>query len=148
MLGAVGANITGKIIFKKYNPLTITFWAFLISSCSFLPLSGWEYIANPNLFHSIPASGIWSVAYGAILSSLVAYCLFAYGISKIKASDASMFAYIDPVIGTILSYTLLSEPITRYFILGAVFIFTGIFMAEGRIHYHPIPRLWKKDDDE
>jgi len=146
MLGAVGSNITGKIIFKKYDPIVITFWAFVISSASFIPLAFFEYLGKPTLYQTISSAGFFSIAYGAILSSLAAYCLFAYGISKIKASDASMFTYIDPVIGTILAWVILSEPVTRFFILGSIFIFTGIFMAEGRLHYHPIHLFWKKEE--
>jgi drug/metabolite transporter (DMT)-like permease len=145
-LGAVGQTITGKVIMKKFDPFTVTFWAFLIGAASFLPLAIREYTLNPTLYQTITGTGFASVMYGAVFSSFFAYCLFAYGVSKIKASSVAVFTYIDPVIGTILSWFILKEPITSYFILGAIFIFTGIFIAEGRIHYHPFRRLWGKDE--
>lgn len=146
-LGAVGQTITGKIVMKRFDPFTVTFWAFLIGSFSFMPLAIREYMLDPTIYQTLTRTGTMSVMYGAIFSSLLAYCLFAYGVSKIKASTVAVFTYIDPVIGTLLSWFILSEPITRYFMLGAIFIFTGIFIAEGRIHYHPFPRLWGKDEE-
>jgi drug/metabolite transporter (DMT)-like permease len=146
-LGAVGQTITGKAVMKKFDPFTVTFWAFLIGALSFLPLSIREFTLDPAFVTTITTTGFVSVLYGAVFSSFLAYSFFAYGISRIKASDAAIYTYIDPIIGTALSWILLSEPITRYFLLGAVFIFTGIFMAEGRIHYHPLLRILKKDDE-
>jgi drug/metabolite transporter (DMT)-like permease len=45
------------------------------------------------------------------------------------------------VAGTILAYYMLHEPITIPFMIGAFFIFGGIFVAEGRLHYHPFQKL-------
>jgi drug/metabolite transporter (DMT)-like permease len=146
-LGAVGQTITGKIVMKKFDPFTVTFWAFAIGALSFLPLAIREYMLTPTLYQTITGAGFFGIMYGAIFSSLIAYSFFAYGISIIKASTVAVFTYIDPVIGTILSWLILTEPITRYFVLGVIFIFTGIFMAEGRIHYHPFPKLWQKDEE-
>ena len=42
--------------------------------------------------------------------------------------------------GTILGAVLLHEPITGLFIAGALLIFAGIGVAEGRLHY-PIVKL-------
>lgn len=138
--GAVGMLI-GRQIFQKYNPLVLTFWAFIISAVSFLPPAIAEFMQNPLLYTQLDIRGIVGIVFGAVFSSTIAYGLFSYGLSKIQANEASLFIYIDPVAGTILSYFMLHEPITIPFIIGAVFIFLGIYIAEHRIHYHPFGRL-------
>lgn len=142
-LGAVGGTITGRRLFPRYPPLTLTFWSFIIGSASFLPLAIYEYLQAPNLYALLDWRGYLGIGFGAILSSAASYALFNWGVSKISATDTSMFTYIDPVVGTILAFLLLHEPITWPFVLGTVFIFGGIFLAEGRLHYHPFGKLRK-----
>ncbi len=140
-LAAVVQMIIGKPILGKYNPITITFWAFVIGAASFLPLAVYEYALIPNLYPLLDWRGYMGIAFGSVLSSTVAYTLFAWGLSKISATDVSLFTYIDPIAGTILAFFLLHEPITLPFIAGAILIFGGIFLAEGHIHYHPFNKL-------
>jgi len=140
--GVIGM-LTGRTLFQKYDPLVLTFWAFIISAISFLPPAILEYIQHPTLFSTLDVRGISGIIFGSVFSSAIAYGLFSYGLSKIQASEASLFIYIDPIAGSILSYFMLHEPITIPFLIGAFFIFTGIFIAEHRIHYHPISKLRK-----
>ena len=140
-VAAVGQTIVGKKIVNKYNPWALTFWAFLIGAASFLPLACYEYARMPHLYALLDWRGYVGIAYGAIFSSTLAYGLYAWGLGKISATDTAMFAYVDPVIGTVMGAILLHEPVTVPFLFGSVLIFGGIFLAEGRIHYHPIHKL-------
>jgi drug/metabolite transporter (DMT)-like permease len=42
---------------------------------------------------------------------------------------------------------LLGEHVTTWFFLGASLVFVGIFIAEGRIHYHPLHLLRRKENE-
>jgi drug/metabolite transporter (DMT)-like permease len=141
-VAAVGQTIVGKKIVSKYNPWAFTFWAFLVGAASFFPLALYEYARIPHLYALLDWRGYVGIAYGAIFSSTIAYGLFAWGLSKISATDSAMFAYVDPIIGTVMGAVLLHEPITVPFLLGSILIFGGIFLAEGRIHYHPIRKFF------
>jgi len=140
--GAIGM-VTGRTIFQKYDPLVLMFWAFVIGAISFLPPAIAENIQHPTLFSSLDIRGIVGIIFGSVFSSAIAYGLYAYGLAKISASEASLFTYIDPIAGSILAYFMLHEPITIPFLIGALFIFAGIFIAERRIHYHPISKFRK-----
>jgi len=140
-VAAVGQTIVGKKILHTYDPWAFTFWAFLVGAASFLPLAYYEYVRIPNLYALLDWRGYLGIGYGAIFSSAIAYGLFAWGLSKISATDTAMFAYVDPLVGTLMGSLLLHEPITIPFLGGAILIFGGIFLAEGRIHYHPIRTL-------
>ena len=139
--GAVISTLVGRTLFQRHNPLTLIFWAFIIGALTFLPLAVFEYGKNPLIYAQFDTRAFIGIIFGAVFSSALAYSLFCWGLSKIPASEASMFIYIDPIAGTILSYFMLHEPITIPFVIGALFIFGGIFIAEGRIHYHPFHRL-------
>jgi drug/metabolite transporter (DMT)-like permease len=140
-VAAVGQTIVGKKILGKYNPWAFTFWAFLVGTASFLPLALYEYVRIPHLYALLDWRGYLGIAYGAIFSSAIAYGLFAWGLSKVSATDSAMFVYVDPVVGTVMGAVLLHEPVTLPFLGGAILIFGGIYLAEGRIQYHPIRKL-------
>ncbi len=140
-LFAVLSTLTGRIIFQRYNPFSFTFWAFVIGSASFLPLAIHEYMQNPALYIQLDWRGIMGLIFGAVFSSTIAYTFFNWGLSKISATDTSVFSYIDPIVGTILAYFMLHEPITIPFVIGTILIFGGISIAEGRLHYHPLHKL-------
>jgi drug/metabolite transporter (DMT)-like permease len=147
-LGAVGHTILSKKLMNDHaeiDPFVLTFWMFIIGTVSFLPMFIME-ILNPkfnpaSLLQLKPMVGI---VFGSLFSSLAGYALFAYGLSKIKAQEAGIFTYIDPVAAIVIAIPLLHETITWEFILGSILIFGGIFLAEHRIHYHPIHKLFKK----
>jgi len=141
---AVLGTLTGRKLFHDQNPLVLMFWAFIIGGLSFLPFATYEFGSDPTLYQFIDIKGIIGIIYGSVFSSAIAYSCFAYGLSKISASEASMFTYVDPVAGTILAFFMLHEPITIPFLIGTAFIFIGIFIAERRIHYHPFHRLKKE----
>ncbi|MBI5614429.1 DMT family transporter [Candidatus Gottesmanbacteria bacterium] len=137
-LGAVGGTISGRSLFQKYNPLVLSFWCFVIGAFTFLPLAVNEYIKIPTLYTILDWRGYLGIFFGSLLSTAAAYSLFNWGLSKIRASDASLFTYIDPVVGALLGVAILHEPVSLFFLTGGALIFIGIFIAEGRIHYHPI----------
>lgn len=140
-VGSVVAIIIGRDLFKRYNPLMLTFWAFTISSATFFPLAVLDFFQHPLLVQALDIRGITGVLWGAFLSSAAAYSLQAWGLSKITATDTAMFTYIDPVAAAVLSVILLHEPITWPFVAGGLLIFGGIGIAEGRLHYHPFHKL-------
>lgn len=143
----VGAAITSVIhalllkkIMPKYKPLVIAFWQFLIGSLPLLPF----FFIELNQTHwtaDINMKIIIGLFFGAVLATAIAHSIYAYGIKFIKASEVGVFTYVDPVATIIVAVPLLHEEITPLYLAGAAFVFLGIFIAEGRLHYHPFHKL-------
>lgn len=142
MFGAVGHAIFSKEILTKYKPVTITFWSFFIGSLTFLPLFIGENMKQ-NFLTVLDYRGLFGLIFGIILSSFLAYLLFEWGLSRIPAQEIGVYTYIDPVIATLIAIPLLGEKITVLFVLGSILIFFGIYIAENRLHYHPLNKLRK-----
>ncbi|KKT72986.1 MAG: putative transporter (DMT superfamily), partial [Microgenomates group bacterium GW2011_GWA2_44_7] len=121
-------------------PLPLTFWAFLIGTITFIPLALTETASFPILDYR----GWIGIVYGAVFSSAIAYAFHTWGLSKISASEVSLFAYIDPVVAMFIAYPLLGEKPTPLFIVGAILVFGGIYIAERRLNYHPLNKILQK----
>ncbi|MDP3987708.1 MAG: DMT family transporter [Candidatus Levybacteria bacterium] len=134
--------VHAKKIMPYYSATTVTFWAFLIGSLTFLPMLVFESQRVgflPNL--SLP--GIVGIVFGAIFSSLIGYFVYHWSIKTLFAQEVGIFAYIDPIIAVIIAIPLLGEIPTPIYVLGSIFVFAGIFIAEGRLPYHPLHK-WRE----
>lgn len=140
MLGSVVHTIIGKTILNKYRAVAITFWSFLIGAGTFFPLFIYE-LAIRNPFAHLDHRGILGIVFGIIFSSTIAYLLFDWGIKRLDGQEIGVFTYVDPIAAALIAIPLLGEQITPIFLIGALLIFGGIAIAEGRFHYHPIQKL-------
>lgn len=140
-ISGVVHSLIVKRISTSYTPAVITFWTFLVGSLLFLPLFISEIVQVGSGLDKLNFQGATGIIFGVLLSSALAYYLFNYGLQKIAANEVGVFAYIDPVIAVLIAVPLLQESITSLFLLGSLFVFMGIFIAEGRIHYHPLKQL-------
>lgn len=138
-LGYVASTIVSRDLLKKINPYLVTFFSFFFSSFLFLILLPTE-LKNWS-FNQLNFNGWVGIIYGVFFSSAVAYFLFYYGVSKIKAQEVGLFTYIDPVVAVIIAMPLLGEYPNLFYFLGTTFVFGGIYLAEKRIHYHPINKI-------
>lgn len=142
-------EILSKKLFKTYNAFTLTFYSFLIGALTFFPASILEFKSNPLWISNITNEAILGIIYGTLFSSLSAYSLWLYGLSKMQASRVGFFFYLDPVAATITAIIVLSEKITIPFVFGAIFIFLGLFIAEQNFNYlHVISRFLKPKDNK
>ncbi len=65
-----------------------------------------------------------------IIHTGVAYILFFSGVGSLPAQTSAVLSYIDPVTAVILSGTLLSQPVTKVQIIGAVLILGSTLLNE------------------
>ncbi|MBI4226106.1 EamA family transporter [Candidatus Roizmanbacteria bacterium] len=138
-LGAIMHPLLQKNVIAKIGAFRVTFVSFLIGAITFFPfmfieLRSWS-LSQLNI------QGVTGIIFGVFLSSALAYLLFNYGIAKIKTQEVGLFTYIDPIIAVLIAIPLLGEYPTVHFFIGSMLVFGGIFIAENRIHWHPIHKL-------
>ncbi len=146
IFGATICSVIQVILLKKLlvrnKPLTVIFWAFLIGSLPLIPFVIWES-RTFNIVTDITMKGVVGILYGIYLSTLTAHILLAYGAKYIRAAEIGIFSYVDPIAAVLVAIPLLDEQITFSYLIGSLLVFLGIFIAEGRLHYHPFHRLFK-----
>ncbi len=142
MLGGLGHTLIGRQLLKKYEPLGLTFWSFFIGALCFLPFFINENL-NQTFISNITLPVIVGVSFGAILCSTLAYFLFFWALKYMSASETGIFVYLDPIVTVLIALPLLGEVPDTFYYIGSLFVFFGIYIAEGRLHYHPLHLLKK-----
>lgn len=137
---AVSAAIMDTIIMRKipekYNPLTIIFYAQLVSLLFFYPL--WLVKENPStildLWFKISNSDVQialgCVAYLTVFASVIAFILFCYALRKVGVTQANAFNNIRPAFTALWMLLFFGEqmPIAKW--IGMGLIIFGLFVCQ------------------
>jgi drug/metabolite transporter (DMT)-like permease len=125
------AVLAKMILRDKVDAMTATNLSFVVGFITILPF-GLPSILNSGfkVITSIPLSYHLGVFYMALLSGTLAYFLWHRAEKTIEISEVNLIAYLYPIFGTPLSVFWLGEKITLPFIVGAVVIAAGVFLAE------------------
>ena len=131
-----------------YSAWTITFWTFAIGGLLFLPGTITEIMFAKER-HLLTGQALFGIGYGAFFSSALAYLFYNFGVEYLKANEVGIFSYLEPITTIIVAVPLLQEEITPFYIVGSLFVFLGIFIAEGKFFTHPFHRaeIKKRDVD-
>lgn len=123
-----------KKIAKKFHPFTISLSSFITGFIGFAILA---YFENPNFlrinYFDKPLA-FTSFIYMGTLGTTLALFLYQYAQTKIEASEAVLFTYLQALFVIPLSILLLQEKITPVLIVSSAIIIIGIIIAEKRWH--------------
>jgi len=119
---------------KAYSSTLITSLSFYVGLITILPFMLWEYFSTGSTFDifSIGSVGLFGLLYMAILSSIVAYMLYEYGLEYAKVSDTAIYGYLQPILTLPFAYYLVGETPNEYMLLGGLIITIGVVIAEAR----------------
>lgn len=136
------------ILLKRFNldyPFTtLLFWMFLLGSLTLFPFFLIELFTTDSTGIMEPRA-IFGTLYGAIISSIICYFLYSYGAKHTKSDETGIFFYIEPFATALVAIPLLGETITFTYLLGAIFVFTGILISEAKLgRHHPLHLLKKR----
>ena len=79
--------------------------------------------------NKITSSTIWGVLYLGVISTALAMFLWNYTFATLPAGVASLTFFAQPVVGVLLGWLLLSEPVNALFFAGGSLIVLGIFLS-------------------
>lgn len=145
----IGSNIIGTIVLllavlcasifnilsRKYStdfkPVEITFAMMWIGAITFNAMAIIQHlIAGKIVNYFMPLSNlkvVSAVLYLGILSSVIAFFLVNYTLSKIEASRSAVFANLSSVTSIIAGVLIRHEPFFWYQIVGAIMILSGVW---------------------
>ena len=118
--------LTKKVHREKLDSFLLTGISFLVGVVVIYPL----FFSERGGF--LDQRALPGIFFMAIFSSVIAYFAYVYGLTKIEASEATVFTYLQPLFSVPLAVILLNERVTLPFIIGAALITLGVFVCEYR----------------
>lgn len=107
--------IMSKFVLKGINALTLAFYSYIFSSATLSPI-----LVNLNFGFSLET---WILLiFLGIINSSFAFMLYLYGLKNVKAQEAAVLTYLEPVSALFFGFIFLSQKPTLITIIGGLLI--------------------------
>ena len=129
LLSAVGYglySIFGTFALRKYQPLTVTTYAFLFGAAGALVLCNPAQIAGIIRTAPNPGSLLLLLIVTAFVTAVLPYLLYTVGLSNMRASAAAIMASIEPVVATAAGALVFGEALTIPAFAGIALVLAAI----------------------
>lgn len=119
-------SIFGTFALKKYSPLTVTCYTFLIAG------TGSVFVSNPaDLITKISANESKPALFGFVLltsvvTAVIPFLLYTLGLNRTTAGRAAVLATVEPAAATVFGFFVMKETIGPVAILGILMVFAAI----------------------
>lgn len=121
-------TVQSKKISAQYDPVFFNTCCFVSGGLLFLP---WIAATIGQVrWSEITWMGWTSLAYSSVIGSAGAYLTFYYSLRWMKASEAAVFHYLQPVLATAFGMLFIGDVLTGPFAAAAALILGGVIIAE------------------
>ena len=123
--------LTTRTISKRYSPITLMKWMFLIGSviCVPMAISSFTPAASPMLFGPAPAMAWVNLLVVLIFSTVVSYFLLPLSLRAIRPTTVSMYSNLQPVVTACVSIAIGQDIFTWNKPVALVLIVIGVYLV-------------------
>ncbi|MBA2746488.1 MAG: EamA family transporter [Flavisolibacter sp.] len=82
---------------------------------------------------SLPWQGWAAIAYLVIFGSVISFIAYLYALQNLSTEQASLYAYINPVVAVLLGWMIFEEKLTAFIITGTLITLYGVFLVNRSI---------------
>lgn len=117
-------SIFANVALKKYSSITVTAYTFMFSALALLP-----FCVGTGLFSLLEKPEVWKNAIGiAVFSTILPYALYTLGLKYTEPGKASVMAFSEPVVATLIGVFVFREAMTAGGVAGIMLIFLSILL--------------------
>ena len=120
--------------FNPYFSLGLQMLISGISLIGFTSLTG-----NSMAITEIPWQSWASIAYLVVFGSLIAFIAYLYALQNLPTEQASVYAYINPVVAILCGALVFNEKITIFIIIGGAVTLLGVYLVNKAFKGTPPP---------
>lgn len=128
-----------KLAIRRYTGLESTCYSVWIATLIFIAVDTPQVTIHMVILHH--GLALIAAAFLGVFCTSIAFWLWAYTLSHIEVSKASIATYAVPFVSALLAYYLLAEPFSINLALGGSCIIAGVLIAtmfRGKISHRPI----------
>lgn len=126
----------GTIFTKKnavsFNPYFSLGLQMVISGTSLLLLTKATNSATVHSFmpfSEIPLNAWLTIAYLVVFGSVIAFVAYLYALQNLPTEQASIYAYINPIVAVLLGWMLFNESPSIFILVGGAVTLLGVFLV-------------------
>lgn len=131
VLSAAFFNILSRKISLHFTPIEITYFMMAMGAICFNVISLVLHINSGTLnSYFVPLSQksfLISILYLGVLSSIIAFFLINFTLSKIEATKSTVFSNLSTIVSIFAGVIFQHDPFTVYHLIGSTMIILGVW---------------------
>ncbi|RYG45127.1 MAG: drug/metabolite-transporting permease [Chitinophagaceae bacterium] len=80
-------------------------------------------------FTDIPWQSWAAIGYLVVFGSIISFLAYLYALQRLPTEQASIYAYINPIVAVLLGWILFAESITTFIVIGGLVTLAGVYMV-------------------
>jgi probable blue pigment (indigoidine) exporter len=132
MAGAVIMFGAATVLTKRWGhpegmtSIGVTGWIFLLAGLTLLPVT----LLIEGLPDHLTARNIGGLIYLVLISGILAYALWFWGLQRLSASAVTFLTLLNPVTAALLGWVVLDQRFNHWQVLGAVLILISVVLGQ------------------
>jgi probable blue pigment (indigoidine) exporter len=132
MAGAVIMFGAATVLTKRWGhpegmtSIGVTGWIFLLAGLTLLPVT----LLIEGLPDHLTARNIGGLIYLVLISGILAYALWFWGLQRLSASAVTFLTLLNPVTAALLGWVVLDQRFNHWQVLGAVLILISVVRGQ------------------
>ncbi len=111
----------------KFNPYFGLGFQMIIAGATLLFVSFFDKHAIP--FTAIPWQSWLAITYLVVFGSVIAFVCYLYSLQHLPTEQASIYAYINPIVAVLLGSVLFDEKLTAVLAVGGLVTLYGVYLV-------------------
>ncbi|QDE92506.1 multidrug transporter [Myxococcus xanthus] len=138
ILGAVMSWVVytteGKPFVAIHGPIRATSWSMVASTLMMMLMA--PFFAKPEAVLAASSAARYSIVYLGLLTSVVAYLLWYFALSRVPASKVAVFSNFQPAATALAAWAILDEALHWEIAVGGVLVLLGVRLTQAA-HVRP-----------
>jgi probable blue pigment (indigoidine) exporter len=132
MAGAAVMFSVATVLTKRWGQpegmtsIGVTGWTFLLAGLTLLPAT----LLIEGLPDQLTARNIGGLVYLVLISGILAYALWFWGLQRLSASAVTFLTLLNPVTAAVLGWMVLDQRLNAWQLLGALIILISVVLGQ------------------
>jgi probable blue pigment (indigoidine) exporter len=111
---------------ERMTSIGVTGWTFLLAGLTLLPAT----LLIEGLPNHLTARNIGGLIYLVLISGIVAYALWFWGLQRLSASAVTFLTLLNPVVAALLGWVVLDQRFNLWQAFGAVLVLVSVVLGQ------------------
>ena len=132
MTGAATMMGLATVLTKRWGrppgmgSIGMTGWTFLLAGITLLPIT----LLAEGLPDQLTGRNVGGLVYLVLVSGIVAYALWFWGLQHLSASSVTFLSLLNPVVAAVLGWVVLDQRLNGWQLLGAVVVLVSVVLGQ------------------
>ncbi len=121
-------TVLGRPLVMRKGAVAVTAYTLILGTIIYFPFG--LFLSARFAYGGVTWVGWSGIVYTGILTSVVAYIIWYWGIKRMKPLKTAIFINLQPIVTALLAYLFMGDRLSAGSVISGTVILTGVFMVQ------------------